>query len=75
MGKNTPNEIQSIGENFECVKSHSQQAEENFCRKLGFGIGPAWAPEGGVLGKIQAKNQLGQDSPWVCRISSNLSIA
>ena len=35
LGQTTPNETQSIGEKFACVKSHSQRAEENFRRKSG----------------------------------------
>ena len=48
LGTTTPNETQSIGEKFACVKSHSQRAEENFRQGRRTSTKPA-CPENGVV--------------------------
>ena len=60
LGQTTPNETQSIGEKFACVKSLSQRAEENFSRESATGRPAAGEPNGSLIGKHLAKARCDQ---------------
>ena len=54
QGETTPSKTQSIGKKAQCVKSDSQQAEENFAIKFPLAIGLP-EPEKHTKGKSEAK--------------------